>query len=73
MISFPITSELLVAEIRRRQCRVPTDNNIVGTRHVQSPLYHSGVTRIDMIYAFAEVTEYEFLALFLINQRLGVF
>ena len=59
MISFPITSELLVAEIRRL--------------HVPCPLYHSGVTRIDMIYAFAEVTEYKFLALFLINQRLGVF
>ncbi len=33
MILNVVVPELLAAEIRRRHCRVPTENNIVGTRH----------------------------------------
>jgi len=47
VISNPVASELLLTEIRRRQCRVPTIFG-VGTRHVQSPPYYSGATRINM-------------------------
>ena len=34
--------------MRTRHCRVPTQNNIVGTRHCRV-LYHSGAAGIDMI------------------------
>jgi hypothetical protein len=47
VISFPVASELLVTEISPRQCRVPTQNNIVGTRHCLG-LYYSGATGIDI-------------------------
>ena len=33
IISNPLASELLVTEIRRRQCRVPTGLFLVGRRH----------------------------------------
>ena len=47
LISIPVASELLVAEIRTRQCRVPTINRGRDTA-LPSPLYHSGVTGIDI-------------------------
>ena len=46
--SIPVASELLVAETRRRQCRVPTVINCRDTA-MPSPLDHSGNTEIDMI------------------------
>ena len=45
---YPVASELL-AEIRTRQCRVPTQNNIVGTRHCRVRPIIRSATRIDMI------------------------
>ncbi len=48
VISIPVASELLVAEMRRRQCRVPTVINCRDTA-MPSPLDHSGNTEIDMI------------------------
>ncbi|MFS8119465.1 MAG: hypothetical protein ACMG55_13405 [Microcoleus sp.] len=50
MISNPVASELLVAEIRRLHVPFPYARLIVGKRHVQSPLYYSGATGTDMIY-----------------------
>ena len=48
LISNLVASELL-AEIWRRQCRVPTQNNIVGTRHCRL-LYNPGIlAKIRMI------------------------
>ena len=41
-------SELLLVEIRRRHCRVPTILFWVGTRHVQSPLSCLSPTGIDI-------------------------
>jgi|GEM_PF-5413884 len=35
MISIPVVSELLVAEIRRRQCRVPT---VINCRETAVPI-----------------------------------
>ncbi len=46
VISIPIASELLVAEMRRRQCRVPTIHG--RDTALPSPLDHSGVTGIDI-------------------------
>ncbi len=48
VISISVASELLVAEIRRRQCRIPT---VIDCRKTALPwtLDHSGVTEIDMI------------------------
>jgi len=45
VILFPVASELLVAETRTQQSRVPTQNNIVGTRHCRL-LYPDGATGI---------------------------
>jgi hypothetical protein len=39
----------MIAEIRRRQCRVPTTLFWVGTRHCRL-LYYSGTTVIDINY-----------------------
>jgi len=49
VILFPVASELLVAETRTQQSRVPTQNNIVGTRHCRL-LYPDGATGIDINY-----------------------
>jgi hypothetical protein len=46
-MSIPVTPELLVTKISPRQYRVPTQNNIVGTRHCRV-LYYSGATGIDI-------------------------
>ena len=49
VISNPVASELLLPEIRRRQCRFPTMLFWVGTRHCRL-LYNSGATGIDIIH-----------------------
>ncbi len=41
-------TEYNLVEMRRRQCHVPTQNNIVGTRHCRLLACHSGATGIDM-------------------------
>ena len=40
---------VLKKEMRRRQCRVPTQNNIVGTQHCRL-LYHTDATGNDMTF-----------------------
>jgi len=49
VILFPVASELLVAKTRTQQSRVPTQNNIVGTRHCRL-LYPDGATGIEINY-----------------------
>ncbi|MBE9186653.1 hypothetical protein IQ270_18660 [Microcoleus sp. LEGE 07076] len=47
MISIPVAPELILPEIRTRQCRVPTINHGRETA-LPCPLYHSGAAGIDM-------------------------
>ena len=47
VISFPVASELILPEIRTRQCRFPTINPGRETA-LPCPLYHSGAAGIDM-------------------------
>ena len=47
IISFPVASELILPEIRTRQCRFPTINPGRETA-LPCPLYHSGAAGIDM-------------------------
>ena len=49
VISNPVASELLLPEIRRRQCRFPTMLFWVGTRYCRL-LYNSGATGIDITH-----------------------
>ena len=49
IISIPVASELILGEIRRRQCRFPTINDGRETA-LPSPLYHSGAAGIDIKY-----------------------
>ena len=46
-ISFPVASELILPEIRTRQCRVPTINPGRETA-LPCPLYHSGAAGSDI-------------------------
>ena len=48
VISFPVASELILSEIRTRQCRFPTINPGRDTA-LPCPLYHSGAAGIDII------------------------
>ena len=47
VISFPVASELILPEIRTRQCRFPTINPGRETA-LPCPLYHSGAAGIDI-------------------------
>ena len=47
LISFPVASELILPEIRTRQCRFPTINPGRDTA-LPCPLYHSGAAGIDI-------------------------
>ena len=49
VISSRVASELMLPTVRTRQCSVPTQNNIVGTRHCRL-LYNSGATGIDITH-----------------------
>jgi len=50
VISFPVASELILPEIRTRQCRFPTINPGRETA-LPCPLYHSGAAGIDITRA----------------------
>ncbi len=47
VISNPLASELLVAQIRRLKMPSPYAR-LVGKRHLESPLYYSGATGTDI-------------------------
>jgi len=47
LISIPVTLELILPEIRTRQCRIPTIH-YGREMALPCPLYHSGAAEIDM-------------------------
>ena len=62
LTSFPVASELILPEIRTRQCRFPTINPGRETA-VPCPLYHSGAAGIDITHHLKSEQSFTFLVL----------